>query len=171
MEAIFNRNELDPNQPAPTPELSPDVVVQLKSGASWFYWIAGLSLVNSLIFVFGGNVSFIARLAYTQIIDAVVDASILDGANASLNVVAIVLDFILVAIFALIGYYANKAISAVFIIGIIIYLIDGLLWLFLGSYFAVAFHAYALFMIIRGLMASMEINKFNSESKVGAFGG
>lgn len=171
MEAIFDRNETDPNSPPATPELSPDIFVQLKRGASWFYWIAGLSLVNSLIFVFGGNVSFIAGLAYTQIIDAVVDASISAGASTSLNGVAIILDFILVAIFALFGYYANKAINAVFIIGIIIYVIDGLLWIFLDSYLAAAFHAYALFMIFRGLSASMEINKFNAQSKVGAFGG
>ena len=171
MEPIFDRNENDPNSPQPAPELSPDLVAQLKRGASWFYWIAGLSLINSLIFVFGGSVSFIAGLAYTQIIDAIIDVSISQGASTSLHAVAIVLDLILVAIFALFGYYANKAINAVFIIGIIIYVIDGLLWLFLGSYFAAAFHAYALFMIIRGFMASMEINKLKAETRVGTFGG
>ena len=170
MEQIFDRNETDPNSPPSAPELSPEIVAQLKRGASWFYWIAALSLINSLIFVFGGSVSFIVGLAFTQIIDAVIDASISQGASTSLHAVAIVLDFVLVAIFALFGYYANKAINAIFIIGIVIYVIDGLLWLFLGSYFAVAFHAYALFMIIRGFMASLEINKFKAQTKVGAFG-
>lgn len=147
-------------------EPSPNTLAQLKSGANWFYWIAGLSLINSAIFAFGGNVSFIAGLAFTQIIDALVDASVTQGSPTAIRAVAIGLDLILVAIFALLGYYANKAITAVFIAGIIIYLIDALLWLFLGSYFAAGFHAFALFNIIRGFIASREINSIKTDNNL-----
>ena len=37
------------------------------SGANWFFWIAGLSLVNSLIILFSGEWSFIVGLGATQI--------------------------------------------------------------------------------------------------------
>jgi len=38
---------------------------QAKSGANWFYWIAGASLVNTIIFLFNGRVSFIIGLGIT----------------------------------------------------------------------------------------------------------
>ena len=42
----------------------------LKSGASWFYWIAGLSLINSFIALSGSDYGFILGLGITRIIDA-----------------------------------------------------------------------------------------------------
>ena len=71
MESIFGENDPNVNQQTGEKEPDPVTLAQLKNGANWFYWIAGLSLVNSAIFAFGGHVSFIAGLAYTQIIDAV----------------------------------------------------------------------------------------------------
>jgi hypothetical protein len=170
VDKIFEYNEVDPNAPPPEPELTPGTITQVRNGANWFYWIAGLSLVNSAIFAFGGSVNFILGLAYTQIIDVIVDASIEQGAPSAIRAVAIILDLVLVGIFALFGYYAGKAINAVFIVGIVIYLIDGVIWLMLGSYFAAAFHVYVLFMLFRGFMASREVSQFNARAKVGAFG-
>ena len=166
MESIFGEN--DPNVNQQTGEKEPDAatLAQLKSGANWFYWIAGLSLVNSAIFAFGGQVSFIAGLAYTQIIDALADAAAGERGSPVIHAVAIVFDLILVAIFALIGYYANKAINAVFIGGMIIYAIDAVIWLLLGSYFAAGFHVFALFMIFKGFTASREVNQINAHNAI-----
>ena len=61
MSTIFDRSEGVVLSSEPE-EVSPETLAQLKSGANWFYWIAGLSLINSAIFVFGGNVNFIAGL-------------------------------------------------------------------------------------------------------------
>ena len=44
-------------------------VAQLKSGASWFYWIAGLSLINSISAASGSSWRFIVGLGITQIFD------------------------------------------------------------------------------------------------------
>lgn len=43
----------------------------IKGGANWFYWIAGLSIINTLIIFFNGDVNFIVGLGLTQIIDAI----------------------------------------------------------------------------------------------------
>ena len=75
METIFNLSE-ETNSTATQPTLDPALLAQLKSGANWFYWIAGLSVVNSLIFAFGGHTSFIAGLGLTQLIDGIFDAVI-----------------------------------------------------------------------------------------------
>ena len=61
-----------PSAPAPTPSAAATTgpadaaaVAQLKSGASWFYWIAGLSLINSIAAVSGGSWRFILGLGIT----------------------------------------------------------------------------------------------------------
>src|SRR5207245_2159091 len=42
----------------------------VKSGANWFVWIAGLSVVNSIVGMSGGHLHFIFGLGITQIVDA-----------------------------------------------------------------------------------------------------
>jgi len=136
----------------------PGLAAHAKSGANWFYWIAGLSVINSVIFVLGADVAFLAGLGLTQLMDAVIGLSVEQGAPALLKAVAVVFDFVVVAIFALIGYYAGRRFSAAFLIGIVVYLLDGLLLLLLGAYLTAGFHAFALFFIIRGFFACRKLN-------------
>lgn len=131
---------------------------QLRSGANWFYWIAGLSAINSFIYMSGSDVSFLAGLGFTQLAEALVDAGIENGLPSALKIVAIVLNFVVVAMFALFGYYANKRFPAAFIVGSVLYFLDGMLMLLLGIVFGAAFHAFALFFIIRGFLACRTLN-------------
>jgi hypothetical protein len=41
----------------------------LKSGGNWFFWIAGLSLITSILSLSGANWRFFLSLGITQIID------------------------------------------------------------------------------------------------------
>jgi hypothetical protein len=52
---------------------------QLHRGAQWFYWIAGLSLVNALSAAFGSQWGFIIGLGITQVVSAVVQAAAAEG--------------------------------------------------------------------------------------------
>lgn len=165
MDSIFGENDPSVDQDSGTREPTPETLAQLKGGANWFYWIAGLSLVNSAIFAFGGDVSFIAGLAVTQLVDGVATGISGDAGFTATKAVALLLDLIVFIVFALIGYYANKAMNAVFIGGMIIYLIDGLIWLLLGSILAFGFHIFALIMIFRGLMASREIQQIRAHNR------
>lgn len=140
-------------------EINPEWEAQMKGGANWFYWIAALSLVNSLAFIFQANFAFLAGLGFTQLFEAVVQLSIENGAPESLNVVAIIFDVIIVGIFALIGFYSNKGFTAPFLVGIIIYAIDAVLVLALGSYLTAGFHVFALFFIIRGYLAARKLKE------------
>ncbi len=145
-------------------DLGPDPVdpAHLRGGANWFYWIAGLSAINSAIFAFGGNTAFIAGLGFTQLADGVIDLSIQQGGPSVLKAVAVVFDIILIIVFALFGYFANKRFSAAFIVGILIYAADALLLLVLGAFLTAGFHAFALFFIIRGFLACRKINAAES---------
>jgi hypothetical protein len=140
----------------------PELAGQVKRGANWFYWIAGLSVVNSVIFLFGADVAFLAGLGFTILVDALIDVSIHNGAPALLKAVAVIFDLILVIVFALFAYYAGKRFSVAFIIGILVYALDALLLLALGLYFMAAFHAFALFFIIRGFLACRKLNAYDA---------
>jgi hypothetical protein len=134
----------------------------VKSGANWFYWIAGLSVINSLVYLSGSDWSFLAGLGLTQLTEAFVDISIENGAPAALKAVAVSFSFIMVAVFALFGYYAGKRSSAAFVIGTGLYLVDGLLLLLLGALASAGFHAFALFFIIRGFLACRTLNAYDA---------
>ena len=139
-------------------EPDPETEARMKSGASWFYWIAGLSVINSLVYMSGSEWSFLAGLGITQIAEAFVDVAIEQGAPAALKVIALGFSLAAVIVFGLFGYYSNKRFAAVFAIGIVLYVLDGLLLLVLGVYASAGFHAFALFFMIRGFLACRELN-------------
>jgi len=144
----------------------PDLIVRAKRGANWFYWIAGLSVVNTVIFVAGGNVHFLAGLGITEIADAVIDASIREGAPVALKAVSIVFDLIVIMGFVLAGYFANKLSRTAFLVGIIFYAIDAVIVLLLQDFFMAAFHAFAGYSLIRGYLACRELKAFSQANPV-----
>jgi len=160
MSNLLNLEEERPADQAAVATAYEDEVLagQVRGGANWFYWIAGLSAINSVIYIFGSSVAFLAGLGFTQLAEQLVDIGIENGLPSALKVVAIVLNFVVVAMFALFGYYANKRFSAAFIVGIVLYLLDGLLLLLLGIVLSAGFHAFALFFIIRGFLACRTLN-------------
>lgn len=147
--------------PEPEPEkfskTEYETSLRAKSGANWFFWIAGLSLVNSLIVLFGGNWNFLAGLALTQIVDGITLGLSGTGDFSIILVVAFIMDLIIAGIFVLCGYFARNLQIWAFVFGMIIYALDGVLMLVFGDYLSAGFHAFALFMMFNGLMAAREL--------------
>lgn len=141
-------------------------VAQAKSGANWFYWIAGLSLINTLIFLFGGAWSFFAGLGVTQIIDAVVSQLTPDSGVSALKIIAVLVDVTIAGVFLMFGLYANKFHIWAFIAGMILYLLDGLLLLVFGAFLPAGFHLFALFMIFRGLTAARQLKAAQAANNI-----
>jgi len=122
--------------------------VRMRSGARWFYWIAGLSVVNSIIGIAGGNLHFVVGLGITQAVDAI--AKPLGNPGMVLD---LIINGVVAGIFALFGAFATKGQKWAFLTGMVLYSLDGLLLLAAKDLLSVGFHAYALFAISRGLMA------------------
>ena len=130
--------------------------VRSNSGARWFYTIAIFSLITSILSLTGSHWAFLVSLGVTQVVDAMArGAATKFGAGAI--AVALVFDFIAAGIFALAGYFASKHHPWAFILGMVLYALDALVFLLLliyatdtGLIIALAFHAYALFKISRG---------------------
>jgi hypothetical protein len=140
---------------------------QVKSGASWFYWIAGLSLVNSIIGLFGGGLSFIAGLGFTQIIDGIIFEIGVGGVASVVKIIAFVVELAIAGIFVGLGVFANKLQSWAFILGIVLYFLDGVLILALGAYLAAGFHVFALIFIVRGFLAARKLTNIADETVSG----
>lgn len=133
-----------------------ELVQRYKNGANWFYWIAGLTIVTSLIAFAGGGIAFIFSLGSTQIIDGVAIALSTELGSAA-KVVALFLDLIVTAIFAGFGWLANKKYLWAYILGMVAFLLDGVVSLVVQDWISVLAHGFVLYFLFRGVMAGPEL--------------
>ena len=137
---------------------------KFKSGASWFFWIAGLSIINSIILLAGGQWNFIVGLGVTQIIDVIGMALAKEVGNIGLTI-AFVFDLLAAGVFIVFGVFARKGYSWAFIIGMISYALDGLIFLLVQDWLGVGFHAFALFFIYGGFKANNLLKRTGNNIK------
>lgn len=120
-----------------------------KRGANWFYWIAALSVINSLIVMNGSHTHFVVGLGVTELFD--VAGRSLHGPGQN---VALVLSIGIAGVFALFGYFANKMQQWGFLAGMILYVLDALLLFSFSDYLSVGFHALVLYFLFKGFSAA-----------------
>jgi len=135
------------------------------SGANWYFWIAGLSMINTIILMSGGQWSFIIGLGLTQIIDSI---ALQMGAElvGFAKIIAFIIDLCIAGIFVLFGVFARKKHVWAFIVGMILYAFDGLLFLLIKDFMSLGFHVFALFFLFGGLKAVQEIKKLDYEQSL-----
>jgi len=145
---------------APTATPDENLLAQLKNGAGWLYWIAILSFVNSLLFLFGSNLGFPIGLGYTLFIDGIGFVAVNEGAPSFVKGIGLVVNLGIVLICAGFAHFASRAHSWAFIVAIVLYALDALLHLVLGSLASFGFHAFALIWIVRGYLACRKLLQF-----------
>ncbi len=124
---------------------------RIKSGANWFYWIAGLSIVNSIIFLFDGNINFVAGLGVTQLVDGYA-YGFYDYFGAASIVCGAAIELIIAGIFVYFGIMAGRCKKWSFIAGMILYGLDTIIFIVYQDYFGVFFHIFALTFIAKGFV-------------------
>jgi hypothetical protein len=136
---------------------------EARSGANWFLWIAGLSMVNSVIMLAGSDVHFIIGLGITLVFDVI-------GRNAGAAgvVVAALLDIMAAATFVMFGVLGRKGRAWAFILGMVVYALDAMLFIAFGDWLSVGFHAFALFGIYRGFAASRRLKEMEERRPLAA---
>jgi hypothetical protein len=122
---------------------------QARAGAKWFYWIAGLSMVNSLVILRGGNLHFVVGLGITSLVDGL--ARKVGEAGPVLD---LVISGFMAGVFAVFGRFAVKTQKWAFVGGMGLYTIDAALLLAARDYLAVGFHVFALYAVYRGYTAA-----------------
>jgi hypothetical protein len=125
----------------------------MRSCSSWFYWVAALSLVNSVVAFTGGGWRFLFGLGITQVFDGFGA-----GFAGSGKLIALLLDLLAAGVLVLFGVFAGKRHTWAFIVGMVLLLLDGGILLLAQDWIGVAFHAYVLFRLFQGLQACRQLN-------------
>ena len=130
-----------------------------KNGAAWFYWIAALSVINTIMVLSNGGRTFALGLVVTMIADSVAAAIALKpGGNLAVLAVVGAFDVVVLALVIFCGWLSQRRNLPAYGIGMGLYLIDGLLCLLLGSIVGIAIHAYALWSMWSGFAAYRRLN-------------
>ena len=136
----------------------------MQSGARWFYWIAGLSLINAIAAATNGTWSFLAGLGITQFISGFASALSADlGDSSAVMVIAFVLNVLVAGFFVFLGVFAGKGHTWAFILGAVIYALDALIFLVVQLWFPLAFHAFVLYCLYRGFAANRKLKQLEAE--------
>lgn len=111
----------------------------VKRGANWFYWIAALSVVNTIVAISGGNFHFVLGLGITDAFR-----------SPQARMVGYFIDLLVLGFFLMCGYYAGKSQKWAFVMGMAFYALDAALTAMAQDWISFAFHVYALVCIWRG---------------------
>ncbi|MCI0552577.1 MAG: hypothetical protein L0287_16625 [Anaerolineae bacterium] len=168
---------LDPN-PQPSQPLAPDGSLQInkevavaeltrrmKRGANNFYWIAALSVINSILSMTGSGTYFVIGLAVTLIVDGVTIGlrESLPDASMIVRIIGLVLSILVAGVFALFGFFASQAKRWAFLVGMVLYGLDGLIMLAFADWIGVLFHAFFLWGLFGGWRALGELQKMSPQ--------
>ena len=141
-----------PSGVEPSPQLF-ELEKRVKSGGSWYYWVAALSLVNSVVAFTGGGGGFVIGLSVTQFMDAMLAES-----GGSAKAIGLVLGVLAAGIFALFGVFACKRHVWAFVVGMLLYGLDTILTVLAEQWLGLAFHGWVLFSLFIGTRAAMQAN-------------
>lgn len=136
---------MDPVMPQNEQRLSAEEVHRIRSSAGWFFWIAALSIVNSVMAHTGSQFGFVIGLGFTQAADAV-----FAGTGNVGTVIALLVDLAAASAFVAFGVLSRMFKMWAFIVGMTLYGFDTLLVLLAADYLSVAFHVFALVSIFLG---------------------
>jgi hypothetical protein len=131
----------------------------IRHGANWFIWLAILSVINSLL-VYSlqiKNTPF--ALGVTQWLDGTAGGWTNVGSGIAMTEAALAINIVVALLLAGFGLLARRGSDLAFVLGMFVYLMDGLLVLGLKDFFGFAFHIFALFFLFKGLLASRHVRE------------
>ncbi len=121
---------------------------RIKSGASWFYWIAAMSLINSFLVMTKQPFGFAIGLGITRQIDYEL---------SNTPWIAFAIDLVAIGTIALFGFFAIKRHAWAFIIGLVLLVLDTALTIRQEAWISVAFHGWAIVSIFMAFRASRSL--------------
>jgi len=138
------------------------LILRMRRGAGWFFTIAVLSGVNSVLQIFNAKIRFIFGLGITQVVDGMAR-----GMGQGGTVVIAVGDGLFIVMLILCSRWAKAGSQGAFLGGMVAYALDGVLLLLFSMWLDAAVHAYALWMIWQGYTASRELAQMQQAAQPG----
>ncbi|MEP1472451.1 MAG: hypothetical protein ABJK25_15890 [Halieaceae bacterium] len=142
---------------------------KFRSGTNWFYWIAGLSILNSIAIYAGNDWVFIIGLGITQLTDgtAMHLAEIYPVEGNHFRTLSLVVDLLASAVFFVFGWLSNKRNSFAYLMGMGLYLGDGLIFLLVEDWMSIGFHVFAFYFMVSGYLALRNLREKESSDQSG----
>lgn len=122
-----------------------DLTNQLSSTASWFYWIAGLSFINTLLVAFDKGMYFFLGLGITQLVDGIIIALF-----GQYHFSGYIINTLITGLFVFFGVMFVRRNQWALITGMILYGFDSIIFLMTASWLAFAFHLFVLYKLRNG---------------------
>jgi hypothetical protein len=122
--------------------------------ADWFFWLAILSVINSLIVYYYQTPNTPIALGITQWVDGTSG-----GIASSMTTEALVTNILIATVLAAFGLMARRGSDIAFVVGIFLYVIDAMLIIGMKDFFGFGVHLIALFFMMKGLLASRHIRE------------
>jgi hypothetical protein len=167
-----NQEPLDQNIQSPAQAeyqemVQDDLTARLRSVASWFYWVVGLSAVNSIVVMTGAEWAFSLGLGITQVVDGVA-LSFQEVSDARVSglapgqVVAWLVDLLILGFFVFLGIMLTKRRAAWALwVGVVLYALDTLFFLIGPQVVPLIFHAFVIYKLTRGFGILKEFRQTN----------
>ncbi|HXQ32558.1 MAG TPA: hypothetical protein VN843_00915 [Anaerolineales bacterium] len=171
---------LDPN-PQPPQALATDgslpinkeaavaeITQRMKRGANNFYWVAALSVINSILSMTGSSTYFVIGLAVTLIVDGMTMglSQSFPDASVIVKILGLVLSVLIAGVFALFGFFASQGKRWAFLVGMVLYGLDGLIMLAFADWIGVLFHGFFLWGLFGGWRALGELQKISPQKQM-----
>jgi hypothetical protein len=165
---MSNPQPTPPTETAPAPDTAERqefrqrmlLIRRAKGGINWFYWVGMLSIINTIIFVTGGMPNFFLGLGVTQLVN---EYTVLVATGTQIaplmRLVAGAIDVLLAGVFILFGYRGQRSYRSWIVAGIVVYTLDGLIFLVFSVWLGVAFHAFVIYSLVQGLRAMDQLNQ------------
>jgi hypothetical protein len=134
---------------------------KIRSGINWFFWIGGLSLINTFGNMLGSDFVFFIGLGMTQFVAGFMAALAreLPKAGNLIWVIGFAISAGIAGVFSLFGVFGRKHYRTPVIIGMVLYTLDAVLLLLFEDILSCGFHVLALIGIWNGLKAMAELEK------------
>ena len=141
-----------------------------RRGADWFFWIAGLSVINSVVSLINVHgmlpyIFFSPQLLGNNLASSIVQLLGIGNWGPGLNLVVQGFSLLLAALFAGLGLLARRQKRWAVMAGLALYAADSVLMLIYGDLLGIAIHGLALWGLWRGLHA---LNQLARLAKPGA---
>jgi hypothetical protein len=151
----------DPTTPGTSAGPNAATIANMRRGASWFYTIALLSGINSLLQIFDAKIRFIFGLGVTQVVGSMAKQS------TNGTVILLLVDGLFIGLLLLCGKWAREKSHGAFLGGMTAYALDGVLLVVFGMWIDAAVHAYALYRMWQGYAASRELAELEKAAQPG----
>jgi hypothetical protein len=165
--AMINPNTANPAQAQMMTRMK--LEKQLRGGASWFYWIAGLSVINSIIYILNFSLTFVVGLGIAQLVDGI-SAGIAEFSDPSLTpiilTVGLVINIAIACGFVGLGVLGRNRKLWAIITGMVIYALDMIILAIASDWLSIIFHVIALVGLFTGLTACVQLAKLDAEKMI-----